>query len=252
MPKRTFLSPALLDLALELLARYQRVEVEGLEHLPARGPAILLPNHSGFLGLDALLLRHEIRKLRGRTPRILLHKLWFAGGLLEPSARRFGFLEASYANGLAALRRNKIVMLFPEGEEGNFKPTHERYRLREFRKGFVKMAARTGAPVIPVLIIGAEETHINLGQVKILNQLLPLPLNYFPLPAKWKIKLLEPVRFAPALARQGAAPMPAPGPARRGHPGELRREAAHVRHHMQAALREELARRRYIYLDKML
>jgi 1-acyl-sn-glycerol-3-phosphate acyltransferase len=236
---QSILKRSYIDQALELVARYQRVEVEGLEHLPKDGPAILLPNHSGFFGFDALLLSHLVRRHRNRVPRILLHKLWFAGGLLEKSARNLGFLEATYANGLAALERNKFVMLFPEAEEGNFKPINEKYRLREFRKGFVRMAARTGAPVVPVLIIGAEETHINLGQVKILNQLLPLPLNYFPLPAKWKIKFLPPLKFAGS-----------PESAMLEHKAE--KAAAVVRRDMQAALKKELAQRKYVYLDNVL
>lgn len=233
------LSRTTIDIFLELIARYHRMEVEGLENVPATGPAILLPNHSGFLGFDALLLSHLIRRHRRRVPRILLHRLWFAGGLIEKQARNLGFLEATYANGLSALEKNKLVMLFPEAEEGNFKPINEKYRLRQFRKGFVRMAARTGAPVIPVIIIGAEETHINLGQVKILNQLLPLPLNYFPLPAKWKIKFLPPLRFAAA-------------------PGELKlekkaeRAADSVRRDMQAALKKELAQRKYVYVENVL
>jgi 1-acyl-sn-glycerol-3-phosphate acyltransferase len=225
----------IIDQALALIARYQRVEVEGLENLPPRGPAILLPNHSGFLGFDALLLSHVIRRHRNRVPRILLHRAWFRGGLLESAANRLGFLEANYKNGLEALERNKFVMMFPEAEEGNFKPINEKYKLREFRKGFVKMAARTGAPVIPVLVIGAEETHINLGQVKIFNQLLPLPLNYFPLPAKWKIRFLPPLQFAAGAETSHA---------------EVK--AAGVRREMQAELRKELKSRRYIYREGIL
>jgi 1-acyl-sn-glycerol-3-phosphate acyltransferase len=228
-----------IDILLELIARYQRVEVEGLENLPRKGPAILLPNHSGFLGFDALLLSHLVRRHRNRIPRILLHKLWFAGGLLEKQARNLGFVEATYANGLGALEKNKFVMLFPEAEEGNFKPINEKYKLRQFRKGFVRMAARTGAPVIPVIIIGAEETHINLGQVKILNQLLPLPLNYFPLPAKWKIRFLPPMKFAAD-----------------GNEKKLEKKAelaaASVRRDMQTVLKKELAQRKYVYLDNVL
>jgi 1-acyl-sn-glycerol-3-phosphate acyltransferase len=160
--------------------------------------------------------------------------------LLDRPARALGFLEATYANGRAALEKNKFVMLFPEGEEGNFKPINEKYRLREFRKGFVRMATRTGAPVIPVLIIGAEETHINLGQVKILNQLLPLPLNAFPLPAKWKIKFLPPLHFAAIPSEKARF--------------EKKEEstAAEVRRDMQQALRREVSQRKYVYLDNLI
>ena len=90
-----------------------------------------------------------------------------------------------------------MIILFPEGEYGNFKPTSKAYQLQEFKRGFVRMALKTGAPIVPTMIVGAEETHINLKQIKFSKLLrgvvLPLPLNVIPLPAKWKIKFLKPI-----------------------------------------------------------
>lgn len=221
----------------EWLERYFRVEVEGEENLPRSGGAILLPNHSGFLGLDALILSHWICKSQGRIPRIMLHKLWFKGGLLGGAARSLGFVEASYKEGRATLEKKKLLMLFPEGEEGNFKPTGERYRLKPFRQGFVRMAAELGAPVIPVLIIGAEESNITVAQFKFFNQILPLPFNFVPLPAKWKIRFLPPIQVSDSI-----------------HPinnieiaGTV---AAKIRVEMQAALLSEVTKRKYIYFEK--
>ncbi len=221
------------EILLNLTMRYLRVEVEGEENLPEHGPVILLPNHSGFLGFDAIVLSHWVRKNRRKIPRILLHKLWFAGGILSEPAQKLGFMEATFANGLSALRKNNFLMLFPEAEEGNFKPINEKYRLKEFRKGFVKMAARTGATVVPVIIVGAEETHINIGQIKIFNQLLPMPVNLVPLPAKWKIKFLKPLHFEamPEVLESKKA----------------EKAAAKVRLEMQAELKKELAKRKFIY-----
>lgn len=226
------------DIALDLTTRYLRVEVEGIENLPEHGPVILLPNHSGFLGFDAIVLSHWVRKHRRKIPRILLHKAWFAGGLLSAPARKLGFMEATFANGLAALKKNNFLMLFPEAEEGNFKPINEKYRLKEFRKGFVKMAAYTGATVVPVIIVGAEETHINLGQIKILNQLLPMPVNLVPLPAKWKIKFLKPIHFDSGLVSDDSV--------------KAEKAANRVRLEMQTALKNELALRKFIYHEKWL
>ena len=50
---------------------------------------------------------------------------------------------------------------------GNFKASSNRYHLQEFKRGFIRMALLTKAPIIPTLIIGAEETHINLKQLKL-------------------------------------------------------------------------------------
>ena len=237
--KDLFFYRTLPHFALEVIEKYLRIEVEGEENLPANGKAILVPNHSGFSGLDALLLSHWIYKSRRRIPRILLHRLFFFKGVMDAHARKFGFLKASYRNGLTALRKNNIVILFPEAERGNFKPINERYRLQDFKSGFIRMAHSTGAPVIPVLIIGAEETHINLGQVKVLNQLLPLPLNLFPLPAKWKIKFLKPLHFSQPKAVSD-------------WDHEEKNSASGVRLHMQTALTQEVSRRNYIYFDQVM
>ena len=98
--------------------------------------------------------------------------------------QKMGFVEASKANGLNALKKKKLVALFPEGEYGNFKPTTKRYHLQEFKRGFIRLALETQAPIIPTLILGAEETHINLAQLKFTKYLrgmvLPLPLNIIP------------------------------------------------------------------------
>jgi 1-acyl-sn-glycerol-3-phosphate acyltransferase len=97
------------------------------------------------------------------------------------------------------LKKKHLLVLFPEGEEGNFKPTRYRYRLRRFRRGFVRLALATGAPIIPSAIIGAEETHITLSQIRWAKELfgiiLPVPLNVIPLPAKWHIQYFKPIHI---------------------------------------------------------
>ncbi|MEK6553885.1 MAG: hypothetical protein AABZ31_01490, partial [Bdellovibrionota bacterium] len=81
------------------------------------------------------------------------------------------------------------------------------YELQEFRRGFVRMALQTGAPIVPTIILGAEETHINLKQIRLTKflrgSILPLPLNVIPLPVKWKIIFLKPIYlpYKPASAR---------------------------------------------------
>lgn len=180
----------------ELASKYFRVEVEGAHHIPKRGAAIICPNHSGVSGFDAMVLHHEIQKACGRYPRVLTHKLWFVNKTTAIPAQKLGFYEATLNNGIEALKKNQLVVLFPEGEKGNFKPSSKAYQLQEFKRGFVRMALTTGAPIIPTLIIGAEETHINLSQLKLTKYIrgliLPLPLNIIPLPSKWKIIFLEP------------------------------------------------------------
>lgn len=183
----------------ELARTYFRLQVEGTENIPRRGPAIIAPNHSGYSGFDALLLAHEIKKSTGRIPRVLTHHLWFATQATAVPAEKFGFIEATTSNATSQLNKNNLVILFPEGERGNFKPSAERYHLQEFKRGFIRLAIQRQCPIIPTLVIGAEETHINLAQLKLSKYLpgliLPLPLNIIPLPAKWKIVFLQPIEL---------------------------------------------------------
>lgn len=184
---------------LELMSTYFRVKVEGAENLPKRGRALILPNHSGVSGFDAMVINHEVAQVTGRHPRVLTHHLWFLTPTTSIPAQKLGFIEANMQNGLEALRKNHLVILFPEGEYGNFKPSSKAYELQEFKRGFVRMALKTQSPVIPTLVIGAEETHVNLSRLKLTKWLrgivLPLPLNIIPLPSKWKILFMEPITF---------------------------------------------------------
>jgi len=184
---------------LDIIQRYLRVTVEGIENVPAKGPAIVIANHSGFMGFDALMISHQIFKKKKRVPRIITHKLWFLVPDISVVAKKLGLVPATFENGLAYLKRKEMLILFPEGEEGNFKPTRFRYRLRPFRRGFVRLALKTGAPIIPSIVIGAEETNITLSQIRWAKQLfgiiIPVPLNVVPLPAKWYIQYLPPIHL---------------------------------------------------------
>jgi 1-acyl-sn-glycerol-3-phosphate acyltransferase len=182
---------------LEIFTKYLRVTSEGEEHLPRKGPVIYIANHSGFMGFDALMIGHQVYLNSKRVPRIIAHKLWFLRPEISVHAKKLGLIPATLSNGLKILKKSQGLILFPEGEEGNFKPTKYRYRLRRFRRGFVRLALETGAPIVPVVVIGAEETNITLSQIRwakeLLGIIIPVPLNVIPLPAKWHIKFLEPI-----------------------------------------------------------
>lgn len=184
---------------LEILRKYFRLEVSGAENVPRRGPVIIAPNHSGYSGFDAVLLAHIIQQEAKRVPRVLTHHFWFLTETTAIPAHKMGFTEATYENGLNSLKKGNAIVLFPEGEQGNFKPTTERYQLQEFKRGFVRMALEAQCPIVPVVILGAEETHINLKKLKftkfLKGSVIPLPLNILPLPAKWRIRFLEPIRL---------------------------------------------------------
>lgn len=198
--RETVLYKILPHFFMEIVKKYFRVQVEGAEHLPKRGAAIIAPNHSGVSGFDAMVLHHEITRASQRYPRVLTHHLWFLTKTTAIPASKLGFIEVNMENGVRSLQKKQMVVIFPEGEKGNFKPSSKAYQLQEFKRGFIRMAIETGAPIIPTIIIGAEETHINLSQLQLSKFLrglvLPLPLNLLPLPSKWKIIFMEPIDLA--------------------------------------------------------
>lgn len=192
-----------------LYERYFRVDARGLDHVPHSGSALIVANHSGTLPLDAvmttlaLLDRHPAR----RHLRMLGADLVFGLPILGPVARKSGHTLACNPDAERLLSSGEIVGVWPEGFKGIGKPYRERYKLQRFgRGGFVSAALRTGAPIVPCAIVGAEEIYPMLGNVKILARLLgvpyapitptfPLlgPLGMVPLPSKWIIEFGEPV-----------------------------------------------------------
>lgn len=229
----------------EVLQRYFRVEVEGLEHIPSTGPAVIVPNHSGFAGTDVLILNHVLAKQAGRKPKILAHRAYFdfneLGGMVS---KNFGLQLATVRTGVQVLRAEELLMIFPEGAGGNFKSSLKAYQLQAFKPGFLRMAIAGKAPVIPAIVIGAEESHLNLGSLNLDRFLpgyrIPLPLNLIPLPAKWKIRFLSPMDvsdFDPQLANDKKT---------------LRKQVARVKSRMQRTLRSELKKRSFVFHSKVI
>jgi 1-acyl-sn-glycerol-3-phosphate acyltransferase len=227
---------------LEIARKYFRLEVEGIENVPRRGRCLIVPNHSGITALDAVMVSNEIHRALRRVPRILAHPLWFVGPHIRILAKKMGLEEANKDAGEHLLRKGRLVMIFPEGAAGNFKPTAQRYQLQEFRRGFVRMAMATKAPIVPVVVIGAEETNINLSSISIAKALkgtiIPIPLNVVPLPAKWKIVFLPPVSMG-RYSKKDAA----------------NQELVHslsesVRKLIQDRINSELEKREWIYFPK--
>lgn len=184
-----------------LLASYFRLEVEGLDNLPngARGKMLIVPNHSNALGFDAFMMAMALRKFTRRVPRIMGHNFWFSNDFFAAFSRRWGVFPADLREGLNSLKDGNIVVIFPEGAEGNFKVSSSMYKMVEFNPGFVPLAIMQQAPVVPAAIIGAEESTINLAKIDLFKELIgasiPLPMNLIPFPAKWKIKFLPSIDF---------------------------------------------------------
>jgi 1-acyl-sn-glycerol-3-phosphate acyltransferase len=190
-----------------------RVEAEGVHHVPAHGRALLVANHAGSLfPFDATMMTMALMKKHPlpRWPRFLVLDWAFLLPFISSFMRRAGGIPASPHNARGLLEADQVVMVFPEGVKGTGKPFSERYRLQRFgRGGFVEVALRTGAPIIPVAVVGSEEIYPKLGESRALARatgapFVPLtptfpwlgPLGLVPLPSRWRIEFCEPITLA--------------------------------------------------------
>lgn len=196
--------------ALRLLYdKWFRVTTHGTGNLPEVGGALLVFNHSGTIPLDALMASVAVNnELPKRHLRLLGADLVFQVPFLGELARKAGHTLACHEDAERLLRGGEVVGVFPEGFKGVGKPYSSRYKLQRFgRGGFVSAAVRTGVPIIPCAIVGAEETYPMLGNIKPLARLLGLPyfpitplfpllgpLGAIPMPSKWHIEFGTPVR----------------------------------------------------------
>lgn len=197
------LSEAVAPLMEFLYTRWFRVQVEGAEQIPSGG-ALLVANHAGALPLDGPMLQEALRRERPELPeaRWLAEDAVFYAPLLGTLFNRLGAVRASPDTATRLLAEGRPVCIFPEGIQGIGKPFRERYVLKRFgRGGFVKLALRTGRPVLPVAIVGGEESLPLLGKLPgsfLGVPYLPVtPLGPLPLPAKWRIRIGAPLVVPP-------------------------------------------------------
>ncbi|MEU8033726.1 lysophospholipid acyltransferase family protein [Streptomyces sp. NPDC049099] len=199
----------LMSLLRPVYEKYFRVEVKGIENIPAKGGALIVANHSGTLPLDGLMMQVAVHDHHpaDRHLRLLAADLVFVLPVVNELARKLGHTLACAEDAERLLAQGELVGVMPEGFKGIGKPFSERYKLQRFgRGGFVSTALRQGAPIIPCSIVGAEEIYPMIGNAKTLARLLgfpyfPLtptfpwlgPLGAVPLPTKWTIQFGEPI-----------------------------------------------------------
>ncbi|WP_448318837.1 lysophospholipid acyltransferase family protein [Streptomyces sp. CO7] len=192
-----------------LYEKYFRVEVKGIENIPAEGGALIVANHSGTIPLDALMMQVAVHDKHpaGRHLRLLAADLVFTLPVVNEVARKLGHTLACAEDASELLGRGELVGVMPEGFKGIGKPFGERYKLQRFgRGGFVSTALRARAPIIPCSVVGAEETYPMVGNARTVARLLGLPyfpltptfpwlgpLGALPLPTKWTIQFGEPI-----------------------------------------------------------
>lgn len=195
-----------------LYKNWFRAEWEGLEKIPTDGGALLVANHAAAIPSDAPVIMHGIETELGRPVYGLADQLFKSLPVVGVMWSRVGGVVAHPDNAYRLLRQqNQLVLVFPEGSKGPGKHYKERYRLRRFgRGGFVEIAMRAGVPVVPIAVVGAEESMPIVYKNTSIAKALGLP--YFPVtanqiafgpvlggllyfPAKIKLRVLDPVTF---------------------------------------------------------
>jgi 1-acyl-sn-glycerol-3-phosphate acyltransferase len=234
-----------------MYTKYWRVEISGLDNIPSEGRALLVVNHSGQLPWDGAMLgvgvlNHHPAQRLVRT----LYASWFPTlPFISDFLTKCGQVLATEDNGLRLLEQDELVAVFPEGYKGAGKLYKDRYRLARFgRGGFVRMALLTGAPMLPVAIVGAEETYVSLAKSDLLAKLtgfpyFPIsptwpalgPLGFVPLPTKWYIDIGAPI------------PVEARGPGAAANVMVVSQLTNQVRNVVQQMLHARLATRKSVF-----
>jgi 1-acyl-sn-glycerol-3-phosphate acyltransferase len=188
-----------------LYRRYFRVKCHGIHHVPPRGRAMLVGNHSGGYAVDGAMVITSMF-LEMDPPRL-------AQGMAEKFINRFpvaslwtsrtGQFTGLPEHALRLLEDDRLLMIFPEGARGTAKLYSERYSLVDFGTGFMRLALQTRTPIIPFGFLGggtALPTVVNLYK---LGRLLGVPyipvtpyLLPLPLPAPLEIHYGEPLVFS--------------------------------------------------------
>ncbi|HMX65431.1 MAG TPA: lysophospholipid acyltransferase family protein [Microthrixaceae bacterium] len=231
--------------------RWFRTEWEGLEKIPTEGGALLVANHAGAIPSDAPVIMHGIEEELKRPVYGLADNLFRTIPVVGTLWSRVGGVPAHPDNAYRLLsEQGQLVLDFPEGVKGPAKTINERYQLRRFgRGGFVEIAMRAGVPVIPIAVVGAEESMPTLARIPYLPSLVGVP--YAPLtanmllmgplglvgylPAKFKLRVLDPVHFD------------VPPDQERYSRSRVMDESEAIRDRIQSALYDMLRRRRSVW-----
>jgi 1-acyl-sn-glycerol-3-phosphate acyltransferase len=195
-----------------LTDQYFRLQVEGLENIPQEGQVLFVANHGGALPWDVLVLLTVLsRAFPNKAVRPLIEDSIVSTPFIGMFLNRLGCVRASQENAMLLLKKEpqeQLLVAFPEGILGSGKLYSQKHQLQRFgRGGFVSLAHKAQIPIVPVTILGAEDTAPLLTKITPFfrsNTSLPyLPITplfpllglvgFMPLPARWRIHFAEPV-----------------------------------------------------------
>ena len=191
--------------------KWFRVELNGVENIPDSGPAIIVPNHSGQIPLDGAMIATGclMEKLHPRVSRAMVEKWFPTLPLLSTMIARCGQVVGVMQNAESLLERGELLMIFPEGMKGSGKLWPQRYQLQNFAVGFMELAIKFRAPIIPTAVIGSEEQAPSFYNVEPIAKKLGMPyfpltpqfpwlglLGFLPFPSKYRIYVGEPMDFS--------------------------------------------------------
>lgn len=179
---------------------YFRVRSTGVEHVPRRGPAILVANHAGTLPVDGAVLWMDVLEHTGRIVRPIAD-LFVAGfPLVNTLFARLGVVSGTRANVRRLLDDGELIAIFPEGVSGVAKPFRDRYHLQRWHVGHAELAIRHRVPIVPVAIIGSEESWpvvVRVPGIRLFGApYLPIPISPVPLPVPYHLHYDVPIDLA--------------------------------------------------------
>ena len=181
--------------------RYFRVDSLGADRIPACGPVILVANHGGVLPVDAGMLCVDVlrRTEPPRIPRAIMDHFVPRLPLVSTWFARLGAVSGTRANAKRLLERGELVAIWPEGVSGPAKRFRDRYQIQRWAVGFAELAIRYRAPVVPVAVIGAEESWPVMVKLPITRWFgapyVPIPASPVPLPTHYHIRYGMPIEL---------------------------------------------------------
>jgi 1-acyl-sn-glycerol-3-phosphate acyltransferase len=183
-------------LAAILYRYYFRVETHDVANVPP-GRVLVVANHAGQFAYDGAMLLAALI-LEARPPRLargMSEYFFWKLPWVSRTVARIGTMVGTPENCISMLNAEECVMVFPEGARGANKPFYKRYQLQRFGPGFMRLALETGAPILPVGIVGSEEQQPGLVNLERLGRSLGLPSLPITVTAPW----LGPLGYAAAL-----------------------------------------------------